>query len=858
MNEISHQPPTLLRSLARTSAGLVVLWCPIVLAGWALDLPVLTSFASSLARMSVPTALCFLLCGIAILQITYRKRFPHTLIWLRQLPSAIVLLLSLYTLAGYLGEGPSRGYTFGPHLGQVAPATAINFLLLSAALLLSNNRAAQHIYSGLIAIGMMATSLDLLGYAFDVNALYHVLPFAAMALPTALAFILLFFAALVARPSFGWTARMIAEDSGGVAARRMLLPVLIIPIILAWLVVEAVQRGMFPAPFGFAILAVSTGVTLAVIIYFASALLGRRDIELTKEVVLRREAQRKLQTQLDRLNLLNQITRAISEHQDISSIYQVVIGTLEDQLPIDFASIYLADPSRQFLSVQHVGAKSMPLAEEAKLQERTRVEIDANGMAQCMRGHLIYEPRITDLNFPFPRRLSAIGLKSLVMSPLQIDDDVFGVLMAGRAEAEAFSSSDCEFLGQLSQHVALATNQAALHASLQRAYDELRQSQQEAMQQERLRALGQMASGIAHDINNAISPVSLQTQALLENDATLTPPMQTYLSMVNRQMNDVSETIGRLREFYREREETQNLAPVDLNHLCRDIIELSRARWSDMARRDGTTIEVQTDLSPDLPFIQGKDNELREAMINLIFNAVDAMPDGGTITVRTRLSKDAEYIVLEVADTGIGMSEATKRRAMEPFFTTKKERGTGLGLAMVYGVLKRHEARVDITTAQDVGTTFTLTFPVSHAPAPATAKPETKQIPAPMRLLLIDDDPYVLDSLCTVLEIDKHVVTGKTSGQEGLNAFEAAMNDGQPFDAVITDLGMPYMDGHQVARMVKSASPSTPVIMLTGWGQRMADSEGNDVTSNVDYVLGKPPLLRKLREVLLRAQTVVA
>lgn len=863
MNPINNNPPTLLRTLARTGATLVVLWCPITLAGWAFDLPTLTSFASGLARMSVPTALGFLLSGIAILQITNQKRFPGTFIWLRQLPSTLVLLLSLYTLVGYLDTDLStftqadtkHGFVFGSHMGQVASATALNFLLLSAALLVSKSRAAQHIYSALIAIGMVITSLALLGYAFDVKALYQVLPFSAMSLPTALAFALLFFSAMVARPTFGWTARMIALDSGGVAARRMLPPVLAIPILLAWLVVAAVRGGMFAAPFGFAVLAVATGVILATIIYFVSALLGRRDIELTGEVNLRREAQRKLQTQLDRLNLLNllnQITSAIGERQDISSIYQVVIRTLEDQLPIDFASIYLADPSRQFLSVQHVGIKSLPLARETGLLERTRVEIDQNGMASCMRGALIYEPNITELDFPFPRRLSAIGLKSLVMSPLKLDGDVFGVLMTGRMDAEAFSSSDCEFLGQLSRHVALAAHQAELHSSLKRAYDELRQTQQDAMQQERLRALGQMASGIAHDINNAISPVSLQTQSLLENDETLTRPLQDYLTMVNRQMDDVAETIGRLREFYRAREETQNFVPIDLNDLSKDVIELSRARWSDMAQRDGAMIEVHTDLSPALPPIMGKASELREALINLIFNAVDAMPKGGTITLRTRVSDDAELVTLEITDTGIGMNEATRRRSMEPFFTTKKERGTGLGLAMVYGALNRHDARVDITTAQGIGTTFTLTFPVSRAPVPAASEPEAKRVPDPMRLLLIDDDPYVLDSLCTVLELDKHVVIGKTDGQEGLAAFAAAKADGAPFDLVITDLGMPYMDGNQVARAIKAASPNTPVIMLTGWGQRMGGD--NDTATHVDYVLGKPPLLRKLREVLLRCQ----
>src|SRR6058998_2970209 len=179
---------------------------------------------------------------------------------------------------------------------------------------------------------------------------------------------------------------------------------------------------------------------------------------------------------------------------------------------------------------------------------------------------------------PFPQRLAAAGLCSLVAAPLLIEGKVFGVLVATRRQTHGFSSGECEFLRQLSEHVALAAHQARLYGALEQAYHDLRQSQQTVMQQERLRVLGQMASGIAHDINNAISPVTLYTESLLEKEPNLSPKARGYLETIQRAVEDVGNTVSRMREFYREREEQLTLAPIDLNVLAQQVIELTRVR----------------------------------------------------------------------------------------------------------------------------------------------------------------------------------------------------------------------------------------------------------------------------------------
>ncbi|HWG75893.1 MAG TPA: CHASE sensor domain-containing protein, partial [Steroidobacteraceae bacterium] len=276
------------------------------------------------------------------------------------------------------------------------------------------------------------------------------------------------------------------------------------------------------------------------------------------------QSEARLQEQLGRLDLLQQITRAIGERQDLPSIFQVVLGTLEENLPIDFGCFLLYDAAARELTVSTMGAASRNFAAALALDERQSVPIDANGLSRCVAGHLVHEPDVQDVPFPFPSRLAGAGLRSLVIAPLAVENQVFGVLACARREAHSFSSVECEFLRQLSEHVALASHQARLNGALQQAYDDLRQSQQTVMQQERLRALGQMASGIAHDINNAISPVSLYTESLLEREPGLSDRARGYLSTIQRAIEDVARTVSRMREFYREREAQLTLERVDL------------------------------------------------------------------------------------------------------------------------------------------------------------------------------------------------------------------------------------------------------------------------------------------------------
>jgi PAS domain S-box-containing protein len=580
--------------------------------------------------------------------------------------------------------------------------------------------------------------------------------------------------------------------------------------------------------------------------------------KIARDITERKAQERKLQANLERLNLLQQITRAMGERQDLASIFQVVIGTLADQLPIDFGCVCLYDPPDDSLTVACVGPRNADVAEKLGLIEKSRLKIDNNGLSRCVGGQLVYEPDVLQALYPFPQRLASNGFRSMVIAPLVVESHVFGVLIVARRLPQGFNSGECEFLRQLTEHTALAAQQADTYGALQRAYEDLRQTQQAVMQQERLRALGQMASGIAHDINNAISPIMIYTDVLLDGEPGLSPRARDFLQTIRQSISDVADTVSRMKEFYREREPQLQLAPVQLNTLTRQVLDLTRARWSDMALRRGAVIEVSTELEDDLPNIMGVESEIREALTNLVLNAVDAVPNGGKITLRTRVADGvsnaadevpSKRVYLEVIDTGLGMDERTKERCLEPFFTTKGEQGTGLGLAMVYGTAQRHGAEVDIDSGLGRGTTMRLSFPLPGTHPAASIHPQVAPVrSAHLRILLVDDDPVLLKSLQDALEGDGHTVVVANGGQAGIDAFAAARDRGEQFSVVITDLGMPYVDGRKVAVAVKTASPTTPLILLTGWGQRLS-IEG-DVPPHVDRMLSKPPKLAQLRTTL--------
>ena len=376
----------------------------------------------------------------------------------------------------------------------------------------------------------------------------------------------------------------------------------------------------------------------------------------------------------------------------------------------------------------------------------------------------------------------------------------------------------------------------------EKALDELKATQQQVIQQERLSAIGQMASGIAHDFNNTLTPILGFAELLLQSDKLLDNKVETRrcLEMLRTSAKDAASVVSRLREFYRPAETDEEFPVVDLAKIVQQAVSLTEPKWRNQTQAKGLTIEVTVNAKAT-PYVAGEESALREVLTNLIFNAVDAMPQGGRLLLETSI--DGDDAIVRVRDTGTGMTESVRQRCLEPFFSTKGERGTGLGLSMVYGIVERHRGKLEIESAAGQGTTFIIRLPQAEmSDAPAAVTPGTRS-KSSLNVLLVDDEPRVLEVVSAYLRFDGHSVSTAASGREALEKFRR-----NQFDLVVLDRVMPEMSGDQTARFIKQVNPDIPVIMLTGFGA-LIEVSGSQKAA-VDVVVSKPVTLDALRQTI--------
>ena len=391
---------------------------------------------------------------------------------------------------------------------------------------------------------------------------------------------------------------------------------------------------------------------------------------------------------------------------------------------------------------------------------------------------------------------------------------------------------------ELEKHVATRTAElSSTAAQLEAALAELKETQQRVVQQERLHALGRMASGIAHDFNNALAPIVGFSELLLNPSAATARKSHEYLQLIHMAATDGAEVVRRLREFYRYRDENDVFGPVRLNDIVQQVIAITKPRWKDQALGRGTQIQIVTKLD-HVGAISGSEAELREMLINLMFNAVDAIEGNGKITFRT--FRRGSSIAVQISDTGAGMSNEVRLRCLEPFFSTKADSGTGLGLAMVFGIVRRHDGEIEIESTPENGTTITVSF-VPHDETKLTEPAKTPaRVSRPLRLLVVDDEPSIREVLTAILTEDSHEVTTASDGKAGLELFRSGQ-----WDLVLTDRAMPQMNGDQLAAAIKQIDPGVPVVLVTGFADVMHDV--GDHPKAIDLVVRKPFTKESLR-----------
>ncbi len=408
-------------------------------------------------------------------------------------------------------------------------------------------------------------------------------------------------------------------------------------------------------------------------------------------------------------------------------------------------------------------------------------------------------------------------------------------------DVRAFPARFEDLACSLASQAAVAVENSRLYFELQTAMARLEASQHSTIQAERLRALGEMAGGLANDFNNTLAAILGRAQLLLTQSED--SEVQRQLRVIEQAALDGARTMRRMLEFSRTRGR-RPFQPVDFNQIVTDAMELTRGQWREDARARGVAYDVRIEKAPTAGVL-GDRYELGEALTNVIVNALDAMPSGGRLTVRTAI--DADHVVASVIDSGCGMTEATRAKIFEPFFTTKTDKGSGLGLSVTYGIVSRHGGTVDVESNPGEGTSVTICL----AAAPGMpAAPKT--VPAASRILLIGDDADgdgeapVSGLLADALSAEGHHVVECADGDRGLAAF-----DEQGFDLVITEIETPGASGWDVARLIKTACPETSVVLVTGWGDRV-DIEAAR-RRGVDLVVTKPLAVDEMVAITRRA-----
>jgi signal transduction histidine kinase/ActR/RegA family two-component response regulator len=365
-------------------------------------------------------------------------------------------------------------------------------------------------------------------------------------------------------------------------------------------------------------------------------------------------------------------------------------------------------------------------------------------------------------------------------------------------------------------------------------------------QMEKLSALGELASGVAHDFNNTLAGILGRAQLLLRtNDSE---KLRHGLNIIIKAAEDGAKTVRRIQDFARQRRD-HDFGPVSVAQLLLEVSEITRPRWKD--RAEASNIHISLDLQiRSNSMVMGDDSELREVLVNIVFNAVDAMPQGGNLMLSAE--DEGDSVVISIADSGSGMTQEVRSRIFDPFFTTKGKAGLGLGLAVSFGIIRRHEGSIQVESEVGRGTTFRISLPVATvsvgSPAeisprdePSVASSSRTTIDNQAKILVVDDEEYIRDLLRDMLESEGCQVYLAEGGREALALFE-----GLQLDAVFTDVGMPGMSGWELAHAIRQRSETIPIAVITGWGEAVGSDAQKE--ASVDWVITKPFTTERIGE----------
>ncbi len=526
--------------------------------------------------------------------------------------------------------------------------------------------------------------------------------------------------------------------------------------------------------------------------------------------------------QREKFAALLTVSRAVVNTLDLNTILSMIAKQIRQVIQTDECTVFLYDDREKVLLPAVCDAKSYV---EQMMAVRLQLGEGITGtVALTGRGEIVNDAEAD------PRALSVPGTppeqSGLLCVPLMSREHVLGVITLSRIGPRGFQEEDLELATLFAGQCSAAIANARLYESMKVAYDELRSTQAQLVQSAKLNALGEMAGGVAHDFNNILAAILGRTQLLMQNVED--PEMRRQLGVVEQAALDGAQTVRRVQEFTRVRQD-ERFETIDVNRVLYGVVELTRPAWEAGAKRRGVVVNVHLDLRATQT-IAGAASELREVFTNMVLNAIDAMPSGGDLWVAS--ADEVEQVRVQVRDSGVGMDHETRARIFDPFFTTKEVKGTGLGLSVAYGIVTRHHGHIDVHSSPGSGTEFTLAFPVGAVPVELGPAVDGRA-PSGLSVLVVDDEEAVLSVLAEMLRGTGHQVSTALGGQAAIDVLRD-----HTFEVVFTDLGMPDVNGWDLASLVKARRPECAVVLVSGWGFQLEEEAAH--SRGVDRVMAKP------------------
>ena len=526
---------------------------------------------------------------------------------------------------------------------------------------------------------------------------------------------------------------------------------------------------------------------------------------------------------------LLQISEAVSSTLSSKEIFYIIVKKVATLIDATRCSIFRVTLDKKYAQV--IASHDNPdIHLEIMIDNYPEVKKALETRETVIVQYILQDPLMKDVQ----ENVKSIKDNAIVVIPIILKGNVIGTLfLRSVRDNKFFSERELKFLKVVAHIAANALDNAFL-------YENLESTRLQLVRSERLRAMGELATGVAHNFNNLLSGILGHTQMLLSK--SLDAATSERLQIIEKLVLDGGEVVKRIQEFTRLRT-TKDFSEVNIKDIINDVVRMTESKWSGESNIPKITLRVDTD-SMEIPIVEGNASELREVFIDILFNAVDAMPKGGELTIQAKSGGKSVFVTF--FDTGEGMSEETKKRVFDPFFTTKGSKGTGLGMSVAYGIISRHNGQIIIDSELGVGTAVTVQLPVSEKVIKEIEGKFNLKQEEKTKILLVEDHKVTLDILAENLINQGHSVHKADNGMAGIKMFK----DGH-YDIVITDVGLSDISGWAVSKKIKDMSPQVPIVFITGWGNQLNSSQLKEC--GVDYVLAKPFKIEEISSIIKKA-----